>query len=380
MSDAARTLTTSLALRSRVTPERLVEVSLDEVEVPEPGSDQVVVRVEAAAINPSDVGMLFAGADLDRADTREVDGRPTLTAPLSEMAARAAASRVGRSLPVGNEGAGTVIAAGASDEAQALLGKVVGVIGGGMYGKLRCLDVSSCLALPGGTTAIEGAAWFINPMTALTMIATLHEEGHRAVVHTAAASSLGRMLLRLCLADGVPLINVVRRPEQAEELRELGAEHVCDSSSEGFHEQLIEAIAATGATIAFDAIGGGHLASGILDAMEQALTRGAPFDRYGSPVHKQVYLYGSLDRAPTELARSYGISWGVGGWLVSRRMERLGADAVAEMRTRVAAELRTTFATTFAARISLTQALDADTARTYSQAGTNGKHAINPAA
>lgn len=373
-------MTTALALRSRVTPERTVEVSLDEVEVPEPGSGQVVVRVEAAAINPSDLGMLFAGADLEEAHTEAVDGRATLVAPLSEAAARAASSRVGRSLPVGNEGAGTVVAAGASDEAQALLGKLVGVMGGGMYGQLRCLDATSCLALPEGTTAVEAASWFINPVTALTMLATLREEGHRAMVHTAAASSLGRMLVRLCLADGVPLINVVRRPEQADELRELGAEHVCDSSSERFHEQLTDAMAATGATIAFDATGGGHLASDILDAMEQTLTRDAPFDRYGSPVHKQVYLYGSLDRAPTELARSYGISWGVGGWLVSRRLERLGPEAVAEMRTRVAAELRTTFATTFAASISLTQALDPDTARRYSRAGTNGKHVVDPTA
>jgi NADPH2:quinone reductase len=371
-------MTTALALRSLVTPERTVEVSLDEVEVPEPGLDQVVVRVEAAAINPSDLGMLFAGADLEQAQTTTVEGRPVLVAPLSEPAARAGAPRRGRSLPVGNEGAGTVVAAGASDEAQALLGTVVGVIGGGMYGQLRCLDAGACQPFPVGTTAVDGAAWFVNPMTALAMLATLRGEGHRAMVHTAAASSLGRMLLKLCLAEGVPLVNVVRRPEQAGELLKLGAEHVCDSSSASFHEQLTDAVAATGATLAFDAIGGGPLASDILDAMEQTLIRDAPFDRYGSPVHKQVYLYGSLDRTPTELTRTYGMSWGIGGWLVGRRLEQLGPQTVAQMRARAAAELRTMFATSFAARIGLAQALEADTARTYSRAGTNEKHVLDP--
>lgn len=371
---------TALALRSRVTEEHAVELSLVEVEVPEPGPDEVVVRIEAAAINPSDLGMMFAGADLERAESQSREGRPTLVAPLSEAAFRAVTARVGRSMPVGNEGAGTVVAAGSSEVAQALLGKVVGVIGGGMYAQSRCLDARACLAFPEGTTALQGAGWFVNPMTALAMQATRREEGHPAMVHTAAASSLGRMLVRLCRADGVPLLNIVRRPEQAAELRDLGAEHVYDSSSAGFRDELEDAIAATGATLAFDAIGGGRLVSDILDAMERALTRDAAFDRYGSPVHKQIYIYGSLDRAATELTRSYGTSWGIGGWLVGRRLERLDPQTVAAMRARVASELGTTFATSFASAVSLAGALDPDTARSYARAGTNAKHVIEPRA
>jgi NADPH:quinone reductase len=369
---------TSLALHSLVTPDRTIEASLDEVEIPEPGPDQVVVRVEAAAINPSDLGMLFAGADLDHAQTKDAGGRPVLVAPLSEAAARAATARVGQPMPVGNEGAGTVVAAGASDGAQALLGKVVGLIGGGMYSQLRLVDAHFCQAFPDGTTAVDGAAWFVNPMTASAILATMREEGHSALVHTAAASSLGRMLARLCRADAVPLVNVVRRREQATELLEAGAEHVCDSSSDSFQEELEEAVAATGATLAFDAIGGGELIDDILAAMERALTRGASFDRYGSAVHKQVYIYGGLDRGPTTLHRTYGMSWDIGGWLVSRRLQQLGPDATATMQQRVASELRTTFATSFAASISLAQALDPGIARTYARASTNSKHVIAP--
>ncbi len=368
----------SLSVRTLVTADRTVEVSLEEIPVSEPAADEVVVRVEAAAINPSDLGVLFAAADLDQAQTTQRDGRTTLVAPLSDAAARAAAGRVGQPLTGGNEGAGTVVAAGSSEAAQALIGKVVGMVGGAMYTQLRCINVAACQPFADGTTAADGAGWFINPMTASAMLGTMRAEGHSALVHTAAASSLGRMLLRLCAADGVPLVNVVRRPEAAAELRAAGAEHVCDSSADAFGEELLDGVAATGATLGFDALGGGDLIDQILDAMEQAQMRDLPFDRYGSTIHKQVYVYGGLDRRPTSLRRTYGMSWGVGGWLLYRNLERLGGEAMTAMQARVAAEVTTTFATEFSAAISLADVIKPETARVYGRASTGGKHLIDP--
>lgn len=379
-SQTGRDLRRSHALRSQVTADGTVEVSLDEIDVPEPGPDQVVVRIEAASINPSDVGMLFAYGHLADATASVVDGRPVLTAPLSPAGAAGAAARVGQSLPVGNEAAGTVVAAGKSTGAQELIGKVVGLSGGGMYTELRCIDASECLPFPEGTSAADAAAWFINPVTTQLMLATMREEGHSSLVHTTAASSLGRILVRLCRADDVPLVNIVRRPEQVAELRAIGAEHVCDSSSDGFDRELEDAIAATGASLAFDALGGGVLGDRILSAMERAHSRGRPFHPYGSPIRKRLYVYGGLDRGPTELRRAYGTEWDIGGWMVMRRLERTAPEAISQMKARIAAEMRTTFATSFAASIRLAQALDPDTARTYARASTNGKHMINPAA
>lgn len=374
VADARR----SLSVRTLVTADRMVEVSLQDVAVAAPGPDEVLVRVEAAAINPSDLGVLFADGDLERARSERRDGRPALVAPLSETAAAAAAGRVGTPLTAGNEGAGTVIAAGSSKAAQALMGRVVGMVGGAMYTQLRCINVGACQPFPDGTTAADGAGWFINPMTASAMLATMRAEGHSAIVHTAAASSLGRMLLRLCTADEVPLVNVVRRAETAAELREAGAEYVCDSSSDTFAADLTEAVAATGATLAFDALGGGELADQILDSMERALMRDQPFERYGSPIHKQVYLYGRLDRRPTALRRTYGMAWAVGGWLLYPAMRRLGAEVSAQMQARVASEVTTTFATSFSAAVSLTDVIDPEIAQVYGRASTGGKHLIDP--
>ncbi len=374
MSDSAQ----SLAVRTLVTADGTVELSLEDVPVAAPGPDEVVVRVEAAAVNPSDLGVLFAGADLERAEAVQRAGRPALVAPLSEGAARAAAGRVGQPLTAGNEAAGTVIAAGSSEAAQALMGKVVGIVGGAMYTELRCIDVRACQPFPEGTAAADGAGWFINPMTASAMLGTMRAEGHSAIVHTAAGSSLGRMLLRLCLEDGAGLVNVVRRAEPAAQLREAGAVHVCDSSSSAFSEELADAVAATGATLAFDALGGGELIDQVLDAMERAQMRGRPFDRYGSTTHKQVYVYGGLDRSPTTLRRTYGMSWGVGGWLLNRSLLRLGGEAVTAMQARVAAEVTTTFATSFTASISLSDVVDPEIARVYGRARTGGKHLVDP--
>src|SRR5271170_7578744 len=308
----------SLELRSLVTEQGTLELSLTEVPLPSLGTGDVLVRVEAAPINPSDLGLLLAGADVTSAVVEGTPDRPVVTATLPDGALRALAARVGKSLPVGNEGAGTVVAAGASPDSQSLLGRTVAIAGGSMYSQYREVSTSSCLVLPPATSAKEGASSFVNPLTALGMIETMRREGHGGLVHTAAASNLGQMLVKLCLEDDVPLVAIVRKPEQIELLRTIGAVHVCDSSSPSFMTDMIDALRATSATMAFDATGGGKLASQILTAMEAAANTSArEYSRYGSTVHKQVYVYGGLDPSPTTLTRNFGFAWGIGGWLLT---------------------------------------------------------------
>ena len=368
-----------LQLRSTVEAEGTVEVALVRVPIPLPQADEVVVRVEASPINPSDLRVLFAGADVARARAGGTAELPSVRAPLAPGALRAAAARVGQPMPVGTEGAGVVLAAGLSAQAQALLGQAVGMTGGEMYSQYRCVKVAQCERLPPGVTPSQGAAWFINPLTALCMLETLRREGHRALVHTAAASNLGQMLVRLCRTEGVPLVNVVRRPDQVETLSAVGATHVCDSSQSGFGEALAAAIAQTQATLAFDAIGGGTLASDILEAMEAGAARLQPgFRRYGTTVHKQVYIYGSLDPGPTQLKRSYGLAWGVGGWLVTTVLERLGAEETARLRARAVAELTTTFASHYAKEVSLAEMLRPEEIAVYGRPATRSKYLVRP--
>ena len=368
-----------LQLRSTVEADGTVEVALVRVPIPLPKADEVVVRIDASPINPLDLGLLFAGADLTRARAGGTAELPTVSAPLAPEQLRPLAARIGQALSVGNEGAGTVVAAGSTTQAQALLGKVVGVIGGEMYAQYRCLKISQCQPFPTGISPSQGAAWFINPLTALCMLETLRREGHRALVHTAAASNLGRMLVLLCREEGVPLVNVVRRPEQVAPLSELGATHVCDSSQPGFRESLAAAVAEAGATLAFDAVGGGTLANEVLVAMEAAATRSQPgFRRYGTTVHKQVYIYGSLDSGPTVLQRAWGLSWGVGGWLVTNFLERLSSDEVARLRARAVAELTTTFASHFSEEVSLSEMLRPDRIAVYARRATGSKYLVRP--
>jgi NADPH:quinone reductase-like Zn-dependent oxidoreductase len=370
----------ALQLRTLVTTSQTVELSLAEVSVPAPEPPEVVIRVEAAPINPSDLGLLFAGADLSQVAASGTPDRPVITAPLPAGAARAAAARAGQSLPAGNEGAGTVVAAGSSDAARALLGKVVAVAGGGMYAQYRCIAAAACLELPAGARAADGAAAFVNPLTALGMVETMRMEGHTALVHTAAASNLGQMLNRLCIAEQVPLVSIVRSAAQADLLRSAGATWVCDSTAQTFTADLTEALAATKATIAFDAIGGGQLVSRILACMEAAISAGAEFSRYGSAVHKQVYIYGNLDRGPTELTRNFGLAWGIGGWLLTPFLGRVGGEKVAALRQQVAAGLTTTFASQYTGEVSLTGALGLDAIAVYGRQATGQKYLITPSA
>lgn len=371
---------TALELRSLVTPDGTLELSLHEVPVPKPGADEVVVRVEASPVNPSDLGLLMPGAaDMSAATVAGSPERPVVTAPLRDGALAALSARVGDSLPVGNEGAGTVVAAGSSAAAQALLGRTVGIAGGGMYAQYRVVNAAACLVLPEGATAKDGASSFVNPLTALGMLETMRREGHSALVHTAAASNLGQMLVKACLADGVPLVNIVRKAEQEELLRGLGAVHVCNSSSPTFEADLVEALKATSATLAFDATGGGTLASQILNGMEQAANAtAAQYSRYGSAVHKQVYIYGSLDTGPTVLTRNFGMAWGVGGWLLTPFLAGAGPETIARLRARVAAELTTTFASTYTQEVSLAGLLTPEAFNRYLKRATGEKYLVTP--
>lgn len=371
--------TGSLELRSLVTERGTLELSLDEVPVSTPTSGQVLVRVEAAPINPSDVGLLLAGADMAGATVEGTSERLVVTVPLADGAFRALAGRVGKSLTVGNEGAGTVVAAGQSPDAQALLGRTVALAGGSMYVQYRTSEAVACLVLPEGTSAREGASSFVNPLTALGMIETMRRDGHRGLVHTAAASNLGQMLVKLCLEEHVPLVNIVRKPEQEALLRSIGAIYVCNSGSSSFVRDLIEALTATSATLAFDATGGGSLASQILTAMEAAANATtSAYSRYGSTVRKQVYIYGGLDRSPTTLTRNFGFAWSVGGWLLTPFLQSIGSDVFSQLRARVAAGLKSTFASTYTSEISLADVLEPGVFTRYVKQATGEKFLVNP--
>ena len=370
---------TALELRSLLKKSGELEVSLTEVPVPEPGPGEVLVRIEASPVNPSDLGLLFSAADMTKAVASGTRERPVVTAPVAEALMKTLAGRVDQSMPVGNEGAGVVVAAGSSPAAQALLGKTVALIGGAMYSQYRAVPVEQVLPLPAGATPEEGASCFVNPLTALGMVETMRREGHTALVHTAAASNLGQMLNRICIADGVQLVNIVRKPEQAALLREIGATFVCDQSAPGFMDELVEALVATGATIAFDAVGGGKLAGQILTAMEIAINRKATeYSRYGSATHKQVYIYGGLDLSPTEFTRGFGMAWGMGGWLLFPFLQKIGRQRGAELRARVAAELKTTFASHYSQRLSMAEALRPENIAVYARRATGEKLLLEP--
>jgi NADPH:quinone reductase len=371
--------TSSLELRSLVTEQGTLQLSLTAVSLSPLKPSEILVRVEAAPINPSDLGLLLAGAELASASVEGTSDRPVVTAPLPDGARRVLSGRVGKSLPVGNEGAGTVVAAGPSPEAEELLGRTVAVAGGSMYAQYRVANASSCLVLPQGTSAKEGASSFVNPLTALGMVETMRREGHSGLVHTAAASNLGQMLVKLCLEEDVPLVTIVRKPEQAELLRSIGAAHVCDSSLPSFMGDLIAAVTATSATMGFDATGGGKLVSQILTAMEAAATTsGREYSRYGSTVHKQVYIYGGLDPSPTILTRNFGFAWGLGGWLLTPFLGTIDQDTFSRFRSRVAGGLKTTFASSYTSEVSLAGMLNPFAFRRYAKQATGEKYLVVP--
>jgi len=367
----------SLELRSTITAEGMLRVSLESVPVAAPAQGEMLVRVEAAPINPSDLGLLFGPADMASLKAAGTADAPVLTAQVSPQGLAAVRARIGQSMPVGNEGAGTVIDAG--PDLQHLVGKRVAMIGGGMYTELRLISPDNCIVLPDGASAAEGAALFINPLTALGFIETMRAEGHTAIVHAPAASNLGQMLVRICKDDDIGLVNIVRSPEQAALLRDIGATHVVDSSAEDFPQALEQAIAETGATLAFDAIGGGEMTGTILNAMEAVAARSLEsYNRYGSATMKQVYIYGGLDTGATVLKRRFGMCWGVGGWLLFHFLQRTDKATAKRMHERVASEMSTTFASGYTDRISLADVLKPDIARAYEKKSTGSKYLVVP--
>jgi NADPH:quinone reductase-like Zn-dependent oxidoreductase len=367
---------TTLELRSCITSQGLLELSLEEVQLGNPTDNEVIVRVEATPLNPSDIGLLLGSADLDKARGGGTTDRPTLTAPVPASALKQLAPRINQSMSVGNEGAGVVISAGA--KASDLLGKTVSMVGGGMYTQYRRIHRDACMVLDEGITPGEGAAAFVNPLTALSMVETMRREGHRAIVHTAAASSLGQMLVKLCNKEGIELVNVVRSDAQVRVLRDLGAQYVLDSTSLTFETDLTDAIAATRATLCFDALSGGPVPGVVLASMEKALNRAtSEYKRYGSTEYKQIYMYGVLDLRPIALPR-VGMAWGVGGWLLTEFLTKMKPQTVQDLRERAIRGLRTTFASQYKAEISLADALTPEMVRKYSKRSTGEKYLINP--
>lgn len=370
---------TGLQLRSLLKRSGELELSLVNIPTPEPAEDEVVVRIEATPINPSDLGLLIGPADMSTAVVSGTKDLPVITAKMPEAAVKMMGARLDQSLPVGNEGAGTVIRTGSSDAAKALMGKLVSVIGGAMYTQYRTVKAKDVMPLPAGITAADGASWFVNPLTALGMTETMRRENHKALVHTAAASNLGQMLNKICIKDGIGLVNIVRSKEQADILHKIGAKHVVDSTSPTFMDDLTAALVETGATIAFDAIGGGKLASQILTAMEIAANKTAKeYSRYGSNVFKQVYIYGSLNTGPTELSRAFGLTWAVGGWLLTPFLQKIGPAEIGRLRQRVVSELKTTFASHYTQVVSLPEVLQMSNIAVYNKRATGEKFLINP--
>jgi len=367
------TPTRGRSLRSTISTSGELRLRLTDVDVPELAGGQVLIAVEASPINPSDLGVLLGAVDpatLTREGNDLVGAVPDAALPLYR-------DRLDKPLPVGNEGAGTVVAAG--PDAAAMVGRRVATFGGSMWADYRVAEAAAVVELPDDVSTVEGAALFINPLTALSMVETMRAEGHTALVHTAAASNLGQMLVRICAADGVPLVNVVRRPEQAETLRAIGAVHVVDSSQPDFQDKLTEAVRETGATLAFDAIGGGTIASDILTAMERAQPPLPSWTPYGTTVLKQVYIYGSLDFAPTVIQRVFGLSWSVSGYLLTNALGRLGGETIGRMRARVLAEAKTTFASGYARTIGLSEVLEPENLAVFARRSTGTKYLVDPA-
>lgn len=365
---------TGKAIASTYAADGTLTVELVEQELPDPTGHEVLVRVEAAPINPSDLATMFGPSDLANADY--APGR--IVARFPGAVPPPFLKRIDFPLPCGNEGAGTVIAAGDAPEAQALLGKTITGMQRGMYAEYRLTDARACMALPDGMDAATGASSFVNPVTALSFVETMRREGFAGLIHTAAASNLGQILVKICREDGVPLVNIVRSQAQADLLRGIGAEHVCDSTAPDFHERLVAAIRTTGAMLAFDAIGGGELASRIFKAMEEVAATDTPFDPYGTHVRKKVYLYGMLDRGPTVLHRHFGFTWELGGYILTDFLARSGPDWLAMARERVISGLTTTFASHYTARVPLRRMLDRDVVAEYAKMRTGEKVLIVP--
>ena len=371
----------SKEIRSEITSEGKLNLSIVTSDVPTPSDEVFLINVEASAFYPYDLGLLLSfAADLDSISSQGSGDDTVTTMGIHPGLMQSMKPRIDKSMKVGNEGGGVVVDAGKN--AKNLIGKTVGVAGGAMYSQYRCLPAMSCLVMNEGTTSAEAASSFVNPLTALGFTETMKLENHSALVHTAAASNLGQMLVKICLADDIPLVNIVRKEEHVELLKNLGAKYICNTSNENFMKNLIDCLVETGATLGFDATGGGNegkLAGQILSAMEVAANKNATeYSRYGSDTYKQVYIYGGLDPTPTVLNRSFGLSWGLGGWLLTPFIGRVGMEKFQEMRDRVAKEIKTTFASSYTKEVSLEEMLEPDAIKTYAKQATGTKYLVTP--
>jgi len=372
-------MTTGRHLYSKVTKENTLEIFLDSSDTPMPNSQEVVVKIEATPLNPSDLASIFGPADLNSVRASGSGDSAKITADIAPPLMKLVKTRIDSAMRTGSEGAGVVIAAGDSPQAQALLGKVVSMAPGQMHAQYRCVHFAQCMVMPAGISAKQAASSFVNPLTALGMVETMRQEGHKALVHTAAASNLGQMLNRICISEGIDLVNIVRSEAQVKLLRDLGAKHIVDSSLESFGDDLVAAMTATGATLAFDAIGGGKLANTILMAMERvALSEMKHQDHYGSSVHKQLYIYGLLDLSPTILNRGFGFAWGIGGWLLPNFLQRSEPALIAKMQQRIASEIDTTFASHYSQEITLDEVVSLAALKQYNKRATGEKFLILP--
>ena len=371
----------SKEIRSNVTSDGNIEISIASVEKPRPAENEVLIKVEASPINPSDLGLLISfAADLDSLNVTGSGDETVAKMKVHPGLMKAMAPRLDQSMKVGNEGGGVIEGAGTG--AEDLIGKTVGVAGGAMYSQYRCVPASSCLVMDDSTTSAEAAYSFVNPLTVLGFIETMKMENHTAILHTAAASNLGQMLVKVCKDDSVPLVNIVRKSEQVDLLKNLGAEHVCNTSEPDFMDSLVNALVATGATLGFDATGGGNegkLAGQILSAMEIAANKTAKeYSRYGSDTFKQVYIYGGLDQSPTILNRSFGMQWALGGWLLTPMIGKIGMERFQQMRERVAKEIKTTFASHYTQEVSFEEMLQPETIKAYAKQATGEKYLVTP--
>ena len=371
----------SKEIRSTVTSDGTVELSIVKVDTPTPADDEVLIEILAAPINPSDLALLTTfGGDLSNISISGSGDDTVASMKVRPAVMRSMKSRLDKSMPAGNEGAGVVVDAGPN--VKGLVGKTVGLAGGSMYAQYKCAPAINCLVMEDGTTPVEAASSFVNPLTALSFVETMKMENHSAIVHTAAASNLGQMLIKICQIDGIPLVNIVRKNEQVEILKGIGAKYICNTNEPDFMESLINALVETGATLGFDATGGGNdgeLPGQILTAMEVAANKNSEqYSRYGSETYKQVYIYGGLDQNPTILKRSYGMSWGLGGWLLTPVLGKIGVERVQEMRERIAKEIKTTFASKYAGEISFEEMLQPEIINSYAKQSTGNKFLVNP--
>ena len=349
-------------------------VEVAESTFPEPKGSQVLVRMEAAPINPSDLALLFSAADLENAEYSP--GK--IVAKMPEPFLSGSKGRHGQRMPVGNEGSGTVVAAGENPAAQALIGQPVACVPGSAFSQYAIAEAAMCLPL-GDVSSEDGASAFVNPMTALGFVETARMEGHKAIVHSAAASNLGQMLNKICQEDGMDLVNIVRKQEQVDILKDIGATHIVNSSDDDFMKRLRSAIDTTDAYLGFDPIGGGDTVDTIFKAMEQvAVSKMSEFSRYGSDQPKKMYIYGRLDLGPTILTPSYGFGFTLSGWLLTPFLQKAGMETVMRMRKRVLDNLTTTFASSYKSKVTLEQMLEKDAAMDYRLMRTGEKYLVTP--